>query len=142
MNDIEHELKVAASREACYRAFTTVEGIRGWWCTRCDEVGTAVGERHELKFHKGDQVVVMKFVTEVLEPSRQVTWRCTENGNPAWVGSRITWKISPADGGSRIQLLHQGFAMGGPPYDMTVQGWGPFVKSLQAYLDTGAGRPS
>ena len=83
----------------------------------------------------------MKFRDDALDGERRVAWSCTDNANPEWVGSALTWEITPRDGGSRLTFTHDGFAAGGPPYEMTAEGWKHFMASLKSYADTGSGQP-
>jgi uncharacterized protein YndB with AHSA1/START domain len=140
MNDIHHEITSQASTNAAYAALTTPEGLRGWWARDCD-ISEGVGAEHELRFAKDDRLVAMRFRVEALEPDRLVRWSCVENGNPAWVGSTLEWRLEAGTAGSTIRFEHGGFAAGGPPYEMTVQGWTHFTASLQRLLDTGTGEP-
>jgi hypothetical protein len=41
-----------------------------------------------------------------------------------------------------VRFAHDGFSQGGPPYDMTVEGWTHFNASLEAYLAGRGGMPS
>ncbi len=140
MTTITHELDLAASAQAVSAAVTSPEGIRGWWAKDAD-VGSGVGSKHALRFVKEDRTVTMGFeVTEIADG--RVTWRCTENGNPVWVGTTLSWTWTEAAGRTKLQFSHAGFAEdASPPYAMTVEGWKHFMASLVAYVETGAGQP-
>jgi uncharacterized protein YndB with AHSA1/START domain len=141
MQPIEHELRVKADAPAAYRAIATPEGIQAWWA-KDSRVGTAKGEPVELQFNKPDMTAVMKFTVSDIQPDRRVEWTCTENTNPIWPGSKLAWEVQPSGSGSAVRFRHDGFSDGGPPYDMTVQGWQLFIDSLRAYLDGGTPAPS
>ena len=140
MDPIKHTLDLDASPETAYRAVATPEGIRGWWCKDCD-VTPEVGGTHELRFVKDGNPVTMKFRVDALDDGERVVWSCTDNANPIWVGSKLTWEVTARDGGSRIAFTHDGLTGGGPPYEMTAQGWKHFMGSLTAYASTGSGEP-
>ena len=141
--NIEHQLDLQASPATVYNALATPEGIQGWWCKEC-EIATAVGGLHTLNFVKGDRTVVMKFAVAELIPGEKVAWTCTENGNPAWIGTTLTFEIKAEGAGSTLSFVHGNFSeqwKGSPPYTMTVDGWVPFMNSLQAYCETEVGQP-
>jgi uncharacterized protein YndB with AHSA1/START domain len=141
MQAISHELQVKADPQAAYKAIATPEGIKAWWA-KDSQVGTVVGQPVVLQFNKPDMTAVMKFDVTDVQPGRRVEWTCTENTNPIWPGSKLAWEVVPSSSGSTVRFEHQGFSDGGPPYDMTVEGWQLFIDSLKAYLDGGTPSPS
>jgi uncharacterized protein YndB with AHSA1/START domain len=141
MEPIEHSFGVKATPAAAYAAVATERGIKAWWARNC-EVGESVGAPVELRFTKPGMSAVMNFNVSVLEPGQRVEWTCVRNTNPIWPGSKLSWEIGPAAGGSTVHFKHEGFSDGGPPYDMTVEGWQFYAGSLQAYLDGGTPQPS
>ncbi len=140
MSTIHHEFTTSASAQAIYDALTTPAGLRGWWAKDCD-ISERVGDSQELRFIKGDRSVTMRFRIEQLEPNR-VQWHCTDNGNPAWVGSTLVWSLDETKGSRVMRFEHRDLAMTqGPPYTMTVEGWPGFIQSLQRYVEGGVGAP-
>lgn len=141
MQKIEHELATKATAKAAYDAVATDRGIKGWWA-RVGTVADTVGDTTELQFAKDDRNVTMTFRVDALEPDRLVRWVCTDNGNPVWKGSTLTWAIDDRGNDRLVRFTHDGFAGGGPPYDMTVEGWKMFMASLDGYLAGRGGMPS
>lgn len=141
MTTIRHQLETSKPANEVLAALTTKNGLQGWWSKDCD-VGEGEGAAHELRFEKGGQKVVMKFVVEKADAGG-VRWRCTDNGNPVWKNTTLEWTWSADGGGTKIDFAHAGFEEDqSPPYQMTVEGWGHFMNSLKAYLDDGQGMPS
>jgi len=141
--DIRHNLAIEASPETVYRAVSTDEGIKGWWSKDC-KVGDSEGEDSLLKFDKEGTIVEMGFRTEILIPDKKVVWECTENGNPAWLGTKIITEISESQEGSEVVFSHADFEEkweGQDPFEMTKTGWEHFVKSLVSYCEKGEGQP-
>jgi uncharacterized protein YndB with AHSA1/START domain len=141
--DIKHNLFIKASADNVYKAVSTTKGIKGWWSKDC-EVGEQEGEKSILHFDKQGKTVTMGFQTETLVPNKKVVWACTENGNPAWNGTKIITEISETGGGSDVVFSHAGFDdkwAGQDPYEMTKQGWDHFVKSLVSYCESSVGQP-
>lgn len=138
--DITHNLKISASAETIYNAVATQAGINGWW-SKDSTVGETEGERSLLKFDKQGTIVEMGFQTVTLAPNEKVVWECTENANPAWLGTKIITEIS--DDGS-VVFSHAGFDekwKGQEAFEMTKGGWDHFVSSLKAYCESGTGQP-
>ena len=141
--DITHNLTINASTEAIYTAVATRKGISGWWSKDC-EVGEAEGEGSLLKFDKQGTIVEMGFKTNTLIPNKKVVWECTENANPAWLGTKIVTEISSKGNNSNVVFSHAEFDKkwsGHEAFEMTKTGWEHFVSSLKSYCETGEGQP-
>jgi hypothetical protein len=138
---ITHEFSTQATAKAAYDAVATSTGIKGWWA-KVGEVAEHVGGTTELRFDKGGQVAVMRFRVDLLDPNRTVRWTCVENVNPVWPETTLTWTISDAGDHRVVRFVHEAFKAGGPPYDMTVEGWKPFNASLESFLAGRGGSPS
>ncbi len=139
---IQHELSIKATPTTVYQAVATQAGVTGWWSKDC-VVGEQEGESSALKFVKEGNVVEMGFRTQTLQPNEKVVWVCTENPNPAWLGTEIITEISAAPGGSKLVFSHAKFDekwKGQDPFEMTKQGWAHFVQSLVSYCETGVGQ--
>lgn len=142
MTTFQASITTTSNRASSRAALATAAGIRGWWSKNCS-VATEVGGDVEMTFEKGDRTVEMKFRIDALDEHR-VGWTCMENGNPVWPGTTLEWTLQPAGEGTKITFTHAGFEDANhPAYALTVgaQGWGHFLASLQAYLDTGVGQP-
>lgn len=141
--NITHNLEINASPEKVYAAAATEKGISGWWSKDCS-VGTKEGEHSLLKFNKDGTIVEMGFKTISLIPKKKVLWECTENVNPAWIGTQIVTEISETKGGSKVVFSHANFDekwKGQDPFEMTKTGWEHFVGSLIDYCEKGEGQP-
>jgi len=141
--EITHHLKIKASAETIYHAVATQKGISGWWSKDCT-VGEAEGEPSLLKFDKQGKIVEMGFKTLELLPNKKVVWECTENANPAWIGTKIITEITESQEGCAMVFSHSGFDekwKGQDPFEMTKEGWGHFVNSLVDYCEGREGQP-
>ncbi len=141
--DITHKLKINAAAQLIYNAVATNEGINGWWSKDC-KVGEVEGGNSLLKFDKQGTIVEMGFKTIALSPGKKVVWECTQNGNPAWLGTKICTDIVEKQDGCEVVFSHVGFDekwQGQDPFEMTRQGWEHFVKSLVNYCERGEGQP-
>lgn len=141
--DITHNLMIKASPETIYNAVATEKGINGWWSKDCT-VGETEASDSLLKFNKEGQIVEMGFRTQTLVPNKKVVWECIENGNPAWLGTKIITEIAASEDGSSVVFSHTGFEekwKGHEAFEMTKGGWEHFVKSLTAFCEEGVGQP-
>ena len=142
--NITHHLSIQASPETIYNAVASQEGINAWWAKE-GTVGLTEGASSLLKFNKGGTIVEMGFRTQSLIPNQKVVWECTENANPAWIGTTIVTEISAdREGRSKVVFSHAGFDekwAGQEPFEMTKGGWEHFVNSLVAYCEAGVGQP-
>jgi uncharacterized protein YndB with AHSA1/START domain len=140
MKPFKQSFKTPAAPQEAYAAAATAAGLQAWWCKNCD-IASSPGGQHHLRFDKQGTLVNMHFVVDELVPNERVSWTCTKNDNPVWVGSKLTWEVSPSGDGAEVSFSHDGFAAGGPPYEATMQGWVMFMNSLQAHLSGGKGSP-
>lgn len=133
MAQITSHIPVSPAPADFRAAFGTAAGIQGWWAQNA----TFEGDRIHLLFHKGDVVVNMHFTLDRVD-DEVVQWTCTENLNPVWPGTTLTWTRTA----SGIDFAHAGFAEDqSPPFKMTAEGWKPFFASLESWLRTGQGQP-
>lgn len=139
-------IKVKAAPEKAYNALTT--GFEHWWTTPDSHI-LKIGDT--AKFGFSDKFGYWTFKATELTPSR-IVLDCVDalhihEGFPKeieteWLGTRLIWTIRPEGSGSTIELHHEGLTPDLYCYDICATGWDMFfVSSLQAYLDTGKGRP-
>lgn len=135
MDAIRHTLTTTATAHDIVEALTTEEGLKNWWGRRT----SIEGDRVVMTFTKEGRDIIMRF--RIDRSANPVGWTCIANGNPAWVGTKLEWRIDDDNGHRTVAFAHTGFEMGGPPYESTVETWKHFVLSLEHYLDSGRGRP-
>jgi uncharacterized protein YndB with AHSA1/START domain len=140
MEALKYDFSTSASPESLFAAAATPAGVQAWWCKDCD-ISTDVGGRHDLRFDKQGTLVKMSFDVTELAENRRVAWKCVSNDNPVWVGSTLVWEIEKTDAGARLRFVHDEFADGGPPYEMTAAGWPRFIDSLKSHAEGGPGDP-
>lgn len=102
LNDVdsataEHEVWIAADREAVFAALTTVDGLNGWWGPAL-EASTEIGG-HVVFDHGLPSPMRMEVVA--FDPPARVTWRFASTyddpDNPAseWINQTFEWRIEP-----------------------------------------------
>jgi uncharacterized protein YndB with AHSA1/START domain len=92
MADIRHQIAIEAPPEEVYAALATQAGLRSWW-TADTIADHKTGGKAEFGFDQHS--MVFRMTIERLDPNRQVIWDC-HGDNPEWVGTTLTWTISPA----------------------------------------------
>ncbi len=138
--DISMTLQMKASAHSIFRAISSQDGIRSWWCKVCD-ISEGTGNYCILNFIKEGNTVVMEFqVTELVQDTKLV-WKCVNNGSPAWINTKLIYQI---ESNGTLHFTHAGFDekwKGLPPYEDTINGWKHFMESLKNYCETGSGEP-
>lgn len=141
--EIAHTIKFQVSAESVFKAVSTQNGVNGWWAKE-GMVAEEVGKPSKLIFNKQGRLVEMGFETTALEENALVEWLCTENANPAWHGTKITYRISVSNEGCTLNFCHSNFDPkwnSHETFEMTKGGWQHFMNSLKKYCETGIGEP-
>ena len=139
MPDILHELTIEATPDAVYAAITEENGLKGWWTTHT-KAQPAVGSVAEFGFMGGQMVFKMKIKT--LEAGKTVNWDVEGGGPPDWAATRVTWDLTPVEGGTKVLFGHRGYASSEGSFASVNYNWGYFLTSLKAYVETGQGMPN
>lgn len=139
--DSLHQVGIKASPEAIYKALTEQDGIQSWWSehTKAEPV---VGSLNEVSFYGGMAVFMLR--NAALASGEKVVW-AVEGGPPPWVGTEITWTMSPgegpAEGQTILDLAHRGLNLPEGPFASINYTWGWYLTSLKFYLEKGEGMP-
>jgi uncharacterized protein YndB with AHSA1/START domain len=136
MPEILLEVPTTATPDKVYEALTTQQGLARWWTPEV-VAKPAVGSVAEFVFPGGYMV---KMGIAALEPGRAVQWT-VQQGAPDWAGTRITWDLTPVEGGTRIRFGHREWASTEGSFPYTAWNWAWYLTSLKEYLETGRGRP-
>jgi uncharacterized protein YndB with AHSA1/START domain len=137
MPDILHEVTIKASPEKVYKALTEQSELAAWW-TRDATAQPEVGTVSEFKFMGGQ--MTFKIRIDALEPNRQISWTPLQ-GAPDWPGTRITWDLTPVDGGTKVLFGHRDYASTEGSFANVSYNWAGYLISLKHYLETGKGAP-
>jgi uncharacterized protein YndB with AHSA1/START domain len=142
MPTISHDFQTQADPAQVFRAVSTEEGYKAWWCRNCTADMRPGGEAH-FRFRDGEFTVVCR--VDRLEPERSVRMKCIRaQGAEPWVGTTLEFDLEPIPGGgSDVRFRHAGWA------EVTESDylahctnvWAHFMKSLQEHVEKGAGTP-
>ena len=136
MPDILHKVRVNhASKDATYKALTTLDGLSGWWTTDTTGDSRAGGV---VKFRFGDG----GFDMEVLEadPGGRLRWLVVD-GPQEWIGTTIDWALKEDENGTVVLFKHQDWKEPVEFMHHCSTKWAMFLMSLKALVETGEGAP-
>ncbi len=132
-------LHLAAPPDAVFEAFTTLDGIAGWWTEQVSGSGAQGGEL-TLAFPNSDGPRVVLHV-DTAERDSSIVWSVRAVPPlPAWeewAGTRIVVRLQSADGGTRMEFEHEGLHQGMHCYDTCSRGWDHGLAMLRSYVGTG-----
>jgi uncharacterized protein YndB with AHSA1/START domain len=138
MARIVFETEAAAAPEVLVRALTTQEGITAWW-TDDAEVPGELGSVMTLGFPIAPKRFELRF--DVVSPET-VRWSSVGAFPPHWVGTTVTWRLTPGDTGrTKIHFDHDGWTSDSGPFPTSAYTWGQLLPRLQRYAETGQGEP-
>ena len=133
------ELQFAAPPAVLFDAFTTLDGIAGWWTEQVTGSGAEGGEL-TLGFPNSDGPRVVLHV-DTAQPSSIVWSVRAVPPLPAWeewAGTRIVVRLGPdGNGGTRMEFEHEGLNPRLHCYDTCSRGWDHGLAVLRSYVDTG-----
>ena len=135
-----HQLEIAASPEAVWKAITQAEQLANWFPIEA-EVEPGPGGRLTYswgKDHSGSHRI------EVWNPPHHLrtTWEVKLGEDEADRQLMVDWFIEGTAGGSRLRLVHSGFEPGvdwDEDFTGTQRGWSFELLSLKHYLEHQAG---
>lgn len=141
MVDIIHRIGIASPAPQVYDALASLDGLAHWWTEDVQGDGR-VGGTIEFRFRKAGQTIgTMVMEVQVLNPHQEVRWRCVD-GPPEWVGTDITFQLSPRDGRTIVLFGHRNWREAVEFTSHCSMKWATFLLSLREYVETGKGRPA
>jgi uncharacterized protein YndB with AHSA1/START domain len=132
---IERTIVVAPQR--AFDALTGPADLAQWW-TNDVSATPEVGSLAEFRFRQG--VLVYRFEVTELVSAERVRW-VLRHGPDHWVGTGISWQLTPEESGTKLVFTQDGFAHANALFARTVVEWTFYLDSLKAYLETGKGTP-
>ena len=121
MSSIECDQFIARPPAVVWRALTEPELLARWW--RPGDIKPVVGHRFTLDM--GDWGAQRCEVLEV-EPEKLLRYTFAEGV----LNTAITWRLEPEGEGTRLFLLHDGFAPGSPSLKGMGLGWPKILAHL------------
>ena len=134
MAAIVEELTIEGAPQRVFSALTQQEEITQWWAYEA-LVKPEVGSLGEFRFRQG--AFVIQFEVAELEQDKKVRW-IARQVPPQWVGTSVTWQLTPIHNGTKLLFTHDGFTQ---LDEQIARAWVYFLASLKSYLETGKGTP-
>lgn len=135
MSNILLEFTIDAPPKDVYTAITQEEGVKGWW-TSDTSVDQTVGGTAEFGFGGGG----FTFEITQLKPAKHIEWK-TLQAMPDWDGTRVTFDLDAANGGTKVLFGHRDFASEDGSFASVSYNWAYFMMSLKSYVENGNGTP-
>lgn len=128
------------------QAFAAINNVRGWWSGNIEGATDELGA--EFTYRYQDVHYSKQRITE-LDPGRRVSWQVldaylnfTEDPRE-WVGSEITFELSPSPKGTLVRFTHVGLVPEAECYDKCSSAWGFYINSsLKSLITGGEGAPN
>ena len=135
---IEQTLTVDAPPADVFRALTDADALKRWWITDGTSDPRSGGRfRYEWKMAEAGRDHVQEGSYDAVVPGVVVAypWAAGEAGD-----THVTFALAQDDGGTRVSLVHSGFATD-PATDAIHaqhdQGWHGFLTNLKSVLEGG-----
>jgi uncharacterized protein YndB with AHSA1/START domain len=131
------ERSIAVTPQRVFAALTQQDDLAQWW-TNDVRATPEVGSLAEFRFRQG--MLVYQFEVAELVSAERVRW-VLRRGPEHWVGTSITWQLTPEETGTKVVFMQDGFAQADALFARTIVEWTFYLDSLRAYLETGTGMP-
>ena len=131
------ERTITTSPQSVFNALTKPDEIIHWWSDEA-QVKPEVGSLGTFRFRH--PAGVLQFEVVELEQDEKVSW-ISRQGPPHWVGTSVTWQLSPVRNATNVLFTHDGFDQAEAVYEQTRRNWEYFLDSLKSYQETGKGTP-
>jgi uncharacterized protein YndB with AHSA1/START domain len=139
MHTINNTIQINATPSTVQKALTTHEGMVGWWTTDCECNAEAREATFRFRVDSGTKSVTFKMLSA---DETGVVMECIRaTNNMDWLGTKLSFQLVAASGGTRVELTHAGYPAKNELYDNCVKGWAYFLGSLKSYVETGKGTP-
>lgn len=128
------------------KVFDAVNNVRGWWSEKIDGVTDELDQ--EFTYQRKDlHKCTMKIVEFI--PDKKVVWLVLDNyfsfteDQSEWIGTRIEFEISEADGKTTLSFTHRGLVPEHECYNICFDAWTFYItESLKELITKGAGQPN
>ena len=143
MNDYQKSFTVTKPANRVYTAIT--EDISKWWSNDLTGAAMRVGDQFKIAFGGTRKT----FEIEKATTNEQVIWKCVKayidmpllKNKAEWLGTRLIWTLNADGEKTTLTFLHEGLNTSFECYAVCEAGWDQFLASLEAYLNTGKGKP-
>jgi uncharacterized protein YndB with AHSA1/START domain len=114
---LTEEIWIDAPPERVFRALTEPDELIAWWAipeaygTTEAKVDLRVGGQYRLTGWSRERgVFAVEGTYEVVEPPARLVYTWNPDWDEGATGSRVSFELEPADGGTRVTVRHSAFA--------------------------------
>jgi uncharacterized protein YndB with AHSA1/START domain len=132
MADILHDFWIKASPEEVFPAISTPAGLDTWWTSR-SAGRPSTGEEYELWF--GPDYDWRAIITRCVQDAEFELELVS--ADPAWVGTRVGFRLEAGDGTTRAYFHHTGWPEAGENYRVSCYCWAMYLRILKRYVEHG-----
>ena len=137
MFTIDSTIDIAASLADIHSAVTTEAGYRAWFAEDAD----FDGHKGTFRFAQPNETRSVTLEVEGCERAG-IRMRCTgHENNPDWLGTTLAIVLDETSPGTRVRLIHRGYPAKNEVFERCQEAWPYFLRSLAAFVLTGAGQP-
>jgi len=137
MFTIDSTIDIAATPASVRKAVTTEAGYRAWFAEDADFDGHLA----TFRFAQPNETRSVSFEIQRCDQTG-IVMRCTgHENNPDWQGTTLTIALDETSTGTRVRLRHAGYPAKNEVYERCTEAWPYFLRSLAAFVVTGAGQP-
>lgn len=137
MARILFEAGMEAAPPDIVEALTTAKGIASWWT---DDVSFEGSRKPTMRL--GFAIAPVPFELKVEKANKgEVVWRSTGDFPPHWVGTTVTWSLTPGEEGTSVHFNHDGWKSDEGPFAMSAYTWGQLMVTLKNYVEKGKAAP-
>lgn len=139
--EIRHSVFIRAPREKVWTAFTTPQGLDGWWGTRGSEIDLRPGGTLRLRWRdwgaEKDINVDRDCLVLEVDPPRRFVYQW---GGTADAQTIVEFDLEEREGGTLLRVREHGFAptaRGREAFGSNSLGWGEVATLLKFYVEHG-----
>jgi uncharacterized protein YndB with AHSA1/START domain len=137
MFTIHSTIDIATPLAKVRTAVVTEAGYRAWFAQDAD----FDGEQATFRFAQPAGTRSVTFRIDRTDESGIAMTCVAHENNPEWLGTTLAIELAQTATGTRIHLAHAGYPAKNEVYERCSEAWPYFLRSLAAYMMTGAGVP-
>lgn len=138
MVNIDHEIKIQASPEKIFKAFSNLDELKAWHTRYID----GNPELNGILSFKGTEKPVFLWKVVQFEPNKLVAWECIQGPGDS-VGTKAIYTLSKTeDNRTLVELSHTSWPDQKGNFRKCNTLWGILLHHLKNYVETGKAEPA
>jgi uncharacterized protein YndB with AHSA1/START domain len=137
MHTIETSIGLAIPITRVRPAVTTEAGFRGWLAGDTDVIADHV----TFRFSVPEERRSVTFRIDRIDETGIAMTCVAHEHNPDWLGTTLAISLHETPTGTRVELVHAGYAAKNEVFERCNEAWPHFLRSLASFMMTGTGEP-